>query len=200
MNYRLNNGTSRSFKFNLLSKKQRSIIGRMATQAYEAELAEGRVMPDRTLGKTAAAKAWRHQQYAEETGHAELDDCDQSHYRGLVARFEAMIPRRDHSGPARAFSRRMTSGPVKDGAPEDTHEARELWRNLLGKALAQFNLHESYAAAICRRQFHCELNSGNVTADQLYYLTCTIGKRGMSKRRKAAAASKPAYDPDDIVF
>jgi hypothetical protein len=196
MNYRLNNRQSRDWTFKPLSAKQRSIIGRMATQAYEAEVAAGRVFPTRMLSKSASAQEWRHQQYAEETGHEELADCNQSHYRGLVARFEAMIPRADHSGPARAFNRRMKSGPANDSAEvEDTHEARELWHDLLNKALTQFNLHEAYVAAICRRQFSRELREAS--AQQLQWLTFTVRKRGVSKRRKAAAGVSRAYHPDE---
>jgi hypothetical protein len=60
----------------------------------------------------------------------------------------------------------------------------------LGEALRGAELPESYAAAICRHQFRCEISQAG--AKQVWNLVYTIRNRGQSRRRKETRrADKP---------
>jgi hypothetical protein len=163
--------TAAKWGFKALSSTQRQTIGRLATAAYQSEIASGRIAKP-AKGITDAAREWRHAQYHAVTGRNELEHCNQSHYRALRSHFDAMIGTPQAS--ARSYSDSVRTGPVRPGKGPvlDTHEARELWRHKLNEALATYGYQPGYAVAIARAKYKSSL--GQCCADELRSLTFAV--------------------------
>lgn len=172
-----------------LSTTQRQTIGRLATAAYQAEIAAGRIVKP-AKGITDAAREWRHAQYQLVTGRTELEQCNQSHYRALRSHFDALIG--TPAASARSYRDSVSTGPVRPGkgAVIDTHEARELWRHKLDEALVTYGYQPGYAAAIARGKYKSSL--GQCSADELRSLTfAVIGNARRTGRQPINAAASP---------
>jgi hypothetical protein len=163
-----------------LSADQRSTIGRLGSQAYKAEAERGIVTVPAT-GKDAAAQQWRHEEYFKVTGHHDLDACHQGHFRGLCAHFRALIG--TPAAAARSFRDSMRTGRVKSsGDANDTHEAREMWRNLINQELDELGWKPGYAYVICEQKFKCKLNAATAaTLEKVFY---QIRSNAQAKRKK----------------
>ena len=193
--YTLAQHTPRTWTFKPLSPAQRSCIGRNATAAYLAQVARGIVTVPAVGSKEDAAREWRHGEYLAVTGHEGLENCNQEHFRKLLAHFDAIIgtPAR----AARSFQTAMRTGPVKEGSgaasphqAEDTHEGRELWRNLLTAALREYadtGITPGYAIALCRGPKFKKPGIDALTARELQLLTYDVRRNGQSRRRKVVS-------------
>jgi hypothetical protein len=177
--------------FKPLSKLQKATLGRLAGDAYQAEIRRGNVTVSPNLVKSKQLEDWRHDEQEKACGLRSLREANQSHYLDLRRHFLNLIG--TPAASARAYRDGMRTGPVKVGSAaasphqiEDTHEARALWRFKLNEALTEFRdvINEAYIAAICRSQ--CQGRGlDDATAEELKNLHSTARNRGRSKRAKA---------------
>jgi hypothetical protein len=158
---------------NPLSNDQKRIVSQLARRAYLA-------WPDREAfelinseqSATACFEDWRHVEQGKAVGIQSLRECTQAHYGRLVAHFKALGG--DETGARRALGR-------------DADNGRRIARHKLDQALAVAGLQPSYAAAICRTQYRCEL--GNASEKQLWNLYYTV-----KARRPAPVRPEPEDD------
>jgi len=150
-----------------LSILQKREIAQLARRAYDAwSEREAFEAINAEQSKTACFEAFRHVEQGKACGVQSLRACTQAHYGRLVAHFQAM------GGNAAAATRTLV---------RDADNDRRIARYKLDHALQERGLREEYAAAICRRQYHCGLDGAN--ARQLWSLVFTV-----RNRRKPAAA------------
>ncbi|WP_043585339.1 hypothetical protein [Geminisphaera colitermitum] len=155
----------------LFTNDQKARVAQLARRAYDAQ-------PDREefelinshLSKTACFEEWRKWQTGKATGGVQsLRECvSELHYLPLLAHFSDMLGE---------------SGRALNMLLRHAEEGRIRVFFKLQEALAERDLNEGYAAAICRRQYKCDL--GDAEEKQLWHLFFTI-----KNRRKAVA--KPA--------
>jgi len=154
---------------------QKTHVAKLARAAYESW--EGREQWEESNGEFSRTKCfeiWRHAETAKVTGGiASLRDCvSEVHYLPLVAHFN------DLAGKGGAALRALL---------RHQEERRITPFFKLQQALAERGLDEAYAAAICRRQYKCEL--GDASEKQLWSLVFTIRNRrkvAQVKERKPA--------------
>ncbi len=161
------------------------MLCRLAGLAWQAEIRRGRITVSKNLVKSKQLEDWRREQQLAACGVASLCAATQQHYRALRAHFNNLLG--TPAGAARSFRDTMRTGPVTDSAPGgDTHEARELWRHNLDKAIAAHSadgVTTAYMESICKSEFKVPLAAA--TPYQLKCLTNTAWSRGRSKRAKA---------------
>lgn len=144
-----------------LSKIQKRDIARLCRTVYLA-------WPERVefeaanpeLSATKCFEAWRHVEQGKAVGIQSLCECTQAHFQPLVAHFRELLG--DAEGAQRARDR-------------DADNGRRIALFKLRETLRERELTEGYAAAICRRQFRCELNRASVK--QVWCLVYTVRNR-----------------------
>lgn len=158
-----------------LSNEQKGILCQLAREAYDAW--PGRAAFEECNAELSVSKcfeAWRRVEQGKAVGQQSLRLCAQEAFLPLRAHFKAMLG--DGAGALRDHLR---------AAEEPRIRAR--WK--LQQALDQRGLNEGYAAAICRRQFKCEL--GDASEKQLWALFYTVTNR--RKPQMGARPAKPRY-------
>ncbi|WP_043588968.1 hypothetical protein [Geminisphaera colitermitum] len=150
---------------------QKAQVAMLAKRAYDAwEMREAHECINDHLSRTACFEQWRHQETGKVTGGiTSLRRCvSELHFLPLIAHFNNLL---GEGGMAlRTLLRHAEAGRIT-----------VFYK--LQQALAERGLSEGYAAAICRRQYKCDL--GDAEEKQLWHLFFTI-----KNRRKAVA--KPA--------
>lgn len=144
-----------------LDNGQKAEIAMLARQAYEAW--DGREAFERcnpNLTATECFAAWRHVEQGKACGVQSLRACTQDEFLKLRAHFRALL------GQDAAAVRDLLRH-------QEEPRIRARWK--LQRALQERGLDESYAAAICRRQFKCAL--GDASEKQLWNLYFTITNR-----------------------
>lgn len=116
---------------------------------------------------------WRHSEVARACGKQGLRCCDQDDYAGLKAHFLDML---GASGAAFNWHVRAQS--------QGDRVARAVLERECGKAGVSLG----YAIAICKRQFHCELN--DASEKQLWSLVYTVRNRATARRRATKSKGK----------
>lgn len=82
---------------------------------------------------SARFDAWCHAEQKKAVGIESLSKCQNGHFRRLRGHFLTLAGKEDQG-----YADYVKTGKVKDrGAPADTHEARELWRVKIRRALAE---------------------------------------------------------------
>lgn len=144
-----------------LSNEQKAEIGMLARRAYQAWAGrEAFEECNPELSRTKCFEAWRHVEQGKAVGRQSLCDCTQDDYQPLRAHFLALIG---------------AGGAAVNALMRHQEEPRIRARWKLQQALDERGLDESYAAAICRRQFKCAL--GDASEKQLWNLFFTVCKR-----------------------
>lgn len=171
-----------------LSNQQKAEIGMIARQAYQAwpgREAFEECNPE--LSASACFAAWRHVEQGKACGRQSLRLCNQDDFLRLRAHFRALL---GHGGAAVSDLLRHQEEP----------RIRARWK--LQRALEERGLEESYAAAICRRQFKCAL--ADASEKQLWNLYFTVTNRRQKQpqfkarriRVKATAGALSVSDGD----
>lgn len=162
-----------------LSKFQKAELAQLARAAYDGWAGRAEFeAANLELSRTKCFEAWRHVETGKATGGVQsLRDCTQNHYGRVKAHFLELNG--NTTGADRARSR-------------DADNPRRIAMHKLKAALAAGGHQESYAAAICRRQFRCGL--AEASAKQLWNLVFTV------RNRNTAKATAQAGVPDDIPF
>lgn len=156
----------------LLSNEQKGDLCQLARKAYD-EWAGREAFEEANpeLSATKCFEAWRRVEQGKAVGNQSLRLVTQDDFLTLRAHFRAMC---GQGGAA-----------VKD-LLRHAEEPRIRARFKLQQALEERGLNEAYAAAICRRQFRCEL--GDAGEKQLWNLFFTV-----RNRRKAQFTARPRY-------
>lgn len=153
-----------------LSNEQKGILCRLAREAYDAW--SGREAFEECNPELSASKcfeAWRRVEQGKAVGIQHLTACTQDHFLSLRAHFKAMLGN--------------GAGALQDHLrAQEEPRIRARWK--LQQALDERGLDQGYAAAICRRQYRCEL--GDASEKQLWALFFTV-----TNRRKPQAGSRP---------
>ncbi len=152
-------------------KREISIAARAAYQAKPDREVFEAINPD--LSASACFEAWRHVEQGKACGLQSLRACTQAHYGRLLAHFQALAGNVAGADRTRA----------RDGDNDRRIALFKLRENLTARGLP-----ESYAAAICRRQFRCALDEAS--AKQIWSLVYTVRNR----RRPIAAAKQMLRD------
>lgn len=146
---------------NLLSRIQKAEIGQLARQAWLVwEGREAFLEANGELSTSACFAAWRHWQQGLACGKQSLRECTGDDYQLLRAHFLQLA---GLEASARRAEEKHISNPQR------------IARFNLRKALAAAGLPESYAAAICRRQYRCTLD--DASERQLWCLVYTVRSR-----------------------
>lgn len=159
-----------------IQKRNIAIAARAAYQAWPQREAFEAINSD--ISRTDCFEAWRHVEQGKTVGIQSLCECTQAHYARVLAHFQSLA---GHAASA-----------LRTIARDDDNDRRiALFK--LREALSAAGLPESYAAAVCRRQYCCELAAAS--DKQLWRLVYTIRNRAQSKRRHVAATQTSAHDP-----
>jgi hypothetical protein len=157
----------------LLSREQKARLCILAREAFAR--VHGRDPRD-----AAEIEEFRHAQVDAAVGKGGLTQCVQEDYKAVLARFLQLKGEDGHA--------------FKAHVAHQSEPARlAMWK--LKQSCAERGLPLSYPAAICRRQYRCELEQAS--AQQLWQLCYTVRSRraaggGKPRRRAAAASPKPA--------
>lgn len=145
-----------------LSNEQKAEIAQLARKAYDAwNGREAFEDANPELSRSKCFEAWRRVQQGEAVGIQSLTLCTQDQFLPLRVHFKKMIP--------------VSIPSAMRDALRAQEEPRIRARYKLQQALDERGLNESYAAAICLRQFKCEL--GQASEKQLWCLFFTIRNR-----------------------
>lgn len=150
----------------LLSNEQKAAICRLARRAYDT-WAGREAFEDANdgLSMSKCFEAWRRVEQGKAVGRQSLRDCTSDNdYLRLTAHFQNLL-----GDSGRALNSLLRHG----------EEPRVVAFHKLQLALRERGLHEGYAAAICRRQFRCEL--GDASAKQLWNLFFTVKNRRVAQ-------------------
>lgn len=115
-----------------LSLAQKARLNILAKEAFDQLDGMGLI---EAAGRTKAErmKVWRHEEQFKAVRIYSLTNCQQKHFRPILAHFLALVGKED-----KAFKTWTSTGKVKDrGEVADTHEARELWRYNIRKLLSE---------------------------------------------------------------
>ncbi len=116
-----------------LSKLQKARIAQVAREAFDFQDRLGNINAIPGLTESKQFEAWRRGEQLAAVRIASLTECQNEHFRPLLAHFLTLAGRDDE-----AFRYQMKTGRVKDHGPvEDTHENRELWRAKISQALIE---------------------------------------------------------------
>lgn len=158
-----------------LSNDQKREVAKLARQAYNAWTGrEAFEECNPELSRTACFEAWRHAETLKATRRTQsLRQCtSERDFKPLMAHFADLLG--DSAGALRHLLRHAEEGRITIFFK-------------LQHALAERGLDESYAAAICRRQYKCDL--GDASEKQLLSLFFTVRNR---RKVAAPAERKPA--------
>jgi hypothetical protein len=152
----------------LLSNEQKAALCIRARAAFE-------FVHRREPHNCAELEEWRRAEQQSCTGKASLTSCTQADYLPLLAHFQNLAGESGH-----ALNNVLRAGT------EDVRQAM----HALGAACGQRGLPMAYPAAICRRQYRCEL--GQATARQVWNLVYTVRNRRKANepRRRGGAERK----------
>lgn len=138
-----------------LKNNQKACICQLARRAYDQR------------GGLAAlretSEEFRRREQLVACGRSSLRACTQDDFAPLMAHLYKLL---GEDGLAFKWLIKAQTQPAR------------LARVKLNEALTEFGFHESYAAAICRRQYKCELD--DATDRQLWKLMYTIRNRGLA--------------------
>lgn len=152
-----------------LSQRQIVEIAKLAREAWEAWAGREQFLEaNGELSVTECFNAWRHWQQGEACGRQSLKACTQDDFLRLKAHFLALCGRTEQA------THTLTRA---------ANEPQRLARYKLAQALQERGLREEYAAAICRRQFRCEL--ADASPKQLWNLFYTVRNRRPKKEAVA---------------
>ena len=158
-----------------LSHKQKRYLSQLSHRAYDYLAAEADGSTDERLHaelrESEAREQFRHDQVASACGKHGLRCCSQDDYKRVEAHFLDLL-----GETARAFDAHLRA----ETEPRRQAEA------VLVRECARFGLALGYAAAICSRQFRCDL--ADATTQQVWNLVYTIRNRGAARARQAQAA------------
>ena len=146
----------------LLSNLQKAEIGKLAREAWLAWTEhEAFLAVNDGMSESACFTHWRHWQQGLACGRQSLRACtSEDDFLKLRAHFLALLGRTEQA--ARVLVRHAA-------------EPRLMARHKLSQALRERGLSDGYAAAICRRQFRCEL--ADASPRQLWCLVYTVRSR-----------------------
>jgi hypothetical protein len=164
----------------LLSKLQKQQVAQLARQAWERwDGREAFIEANGALSLSACFSAWRHWQQGLACGQQSLRlATSEGDFERLRAHFLAL------SGFPVQAARALVRHATEPGRIA-------LWT--LRQALAERGLLESYAAAICRRQFRCELLEASDR--QLWFLIFTVRNR----RKTAGSTGSEIRTPQSSI-
>lgn len=142
-----------------LSHTQKRYLSQLARRAWQSAERE-----------TGDADSFRHAEVIRACGKHGLRCCSQDDYKRVEAHFLWLL-----GEDVKAFhaNLRAETEPVRTA------------RAVLERECGRFGFQLSYPAAICRQQFHVELNSAS--EKQLWNLVYTIRNRGAARRQSQAA-------------
>ena len=116
---------------NPLSKPQVALLGALASEAFAFQDKHDLLdLPAEVASdtKTNRAKFWRQRVRAEVTGHTELSDCRQLHFRKLKGKLLELARRRGlRNEPARRAGRRIHHARRGRAAARDVAHRRQGW-------------------------------------------------------------------------
>ncbi|WP_414664884.1 hypothetical protein [Horticoccus sp. 23ND18S-11] len=160
-----------------LSNEQKGRLCQLARQAYDAWTGrEAFEEANPTLAVSKCFEAWRRVEQGKAVREQSLTRCTQDHFLPLRAHFKAMLGNGD--------------GALRDHLrAQEEPRIRARWK--LEAALAERGLDQGYAAAICRRQFKCEL--GDASEKQLWALFFTVTNRRKPVAGGASKVKRPRY-------
>lgn len=157
-----------------LTKKQKGIVARLATEAFNHQDDLGLVdAPGDTKAKRLAA--WRHKEQAEACGKPSLTKADQDDFLPLCAHFNSILGRDD-----KAFLETIQHQPVTDHSdPDDTTEHRKQKLYLIEQAIKGTKFHINYALKIAKNKFGKPglRDLSDLTVKQLEQVLYTITNR-----------------------
>ncbi|MCX6901709.1 MAG: hypothetical protein NT105_23770 [Verrucomicrobia bacterium] len=137
---------------------------------------------EEVYGRPAASQGelddWRHTQQMFACGYTSLRGATQREYKLIEGRFLML---KGNAAAARRAEERVATEPIR------------LAMFKLRESLRERGLHESYAAAICRRQFKCSL--AEATERQVWCLVYTV-----RNRRKAVSSQPSAFSPQPAAL
>lgn len=158
---------------NFLSNEQKATVARLARQAYDGwEGREGFEDANPGMSVSRCFECWRRVEQGKAVGVQSLTQCTNDDFLPLVAHFQNF--RGDGATAVKTLLRHAEGARITPFFK-------------LQQALAERGLNEAYAAAICRRQYKCEL--GDASEGQLWRLVYTIRNRrkvAQVKERKPA--------------
>jgi len=176
---------------NPLSAAQIKALGALAREAFarqdKLDLLD---LPAEVASDTKANRErfWRQRLRAQITGHCELRDCTQQHYRPLRAELEALAGK-----TGQAFNTQLREAQAAASTtPAGAALLREMWQ-----VASLAGLGDAYIKAIIRRWGTSDVAA--LTMPQLQGLIATIRRRAASKAAKTAAAHGGSAS-DNIPF
>lgn len=164
---------------NFLSNDQKATVARLARAAYDGwEGREGFEDANPGLSKSKCFEAWRRYEQGKAVGVQSLVQCTDDDFLPLVAHFQNF--KGQGAAAVKTLLRQAERGRITPFFK-------------LQQALAERGLDEAYAAAICRRQYKCEL--GDASEKQLWSLFYTIrNRRKVAQVREHKPAPKRIKD------
>ena len=159
-----------------LQKRNIAIAARAAYQAWPEREAFEAINSE--ISRTECFEAWRHVEQGKAVGIQSLRECTQAHYARVLAHFQRLAGRADAA--------------IRTIARDDDNDRRIALFKLREECTAA-GLSEAYAAAICRRQYLCELAAAS--DKQVWRLVYTIRNRASSKRKHSVASQTRDPDP-----
>jgi hypothetical protein len=165
---------------NPLSKAQVALLGALASEAFAWQDKHDLLdLPAevRSDTKTNRAKFWRQRVRAEVTGHTELSDCRQLHFRKLKGKLLELAGR---AGEAYITNLREEQAAAST-TPAGAALLREMWH-----IAAKAGLGAGYIKAMIKKWGTSDVN--DLTMTQLKGLIAQIRRRAASKAAKAAAS------------
>lgn len=162
-----------------LSIKQLRILGIEATRAFDlASKHDVLELPGEvaTCSKSAQRDFWRQRVCAEVTGFCSFKQVDQTHYRPLLSRFQALS---GNTGAAFKTALREERGAAAT-TPAGAGLVRDLWHHA-----AKAGLGESYVAAIVKGKTRGQTSSLNdLNLSMLQQVHDTVLKRARAKLKQ----------------
>lgn len=158
-----------------LSHLQKRLLAQLSDRLFDRVAAESdgqdaRVFPH--LPVAVARGEFRRAEVREACGKDGLRCCGQEDFLRVRSHFRNAL---GESGQA-----------FKDLLRAETEDVREA-QAVLAQACAEFGLRLAYPAAICRRQFRCEL--ADAARNQLWNLIFTVRNRGAQKQKQKMRAT-----------
>jgi hypothetical protein len=167
--------------YNPLSKAQVALLGALASEAFAWQDKHDLLdLPAevRSDTKTNRAKFWRQRVRAEVTGHTELSDCRQLHFRKLKGKLLELAGRAGEAYETNLREEQAAASTTPAGAAL----LREMWH-----IAAKAGLGAGYIKAIISAKFKTG-DVNELSMPQLKGLIAQIRRRAASKAAKTAAA------------
>jgi hypothetical protein len=183
---------------NPLSKPQVALLGALASEAFAFQDKHDLLdLPAEVASdtKTNRAKFWRQRVRAEVTGHTELSDCRQLHFRKLKGKLLELAGRAGEAYETNLREEQAAASTTPAGAAL----LREMWH-----IAAKAGLGANYIKVMIKPKCHTS-DVNDLTMDQLKGLIAQIRHRAASKAAKAAKAAAAhggdgSIEADNIPF